>query len=431
MSRLKSYFLFVYNTLTPMKKRVIAVIDLKAFYSYVECLDRGLDPWKTPLVVADKERGTNTIVLSVSPYLKKHGIPSRCRIKELPKKFDYIYAVPRMERYLEKSANVIDVLYHFVSEEDVHVYSVDEAFVDLTSYLVYYKKTPLQMVTTIINQIKEETGLQATAGIGDNFFLAKVALDIYAKKERNGIARIGIEEIKEKLWPITPLSKVWSIGVRTEAKLNMMNIFTVKDIALSNVNYLRSKFGVLGEQLWRHANGIDEADIHEKYEPVERSLSHSQVLFRDYNKDEAITIVREMVDTLATRMRNDNKMTSVVSVYIGYSKNQGGFARRSTLLAPTDDSQTINKAILEIYQQYISDLPIRNVGVCFGGLQPATHQQLSMFEDEKKQITRHNLQKTIDLLQSKYGKNSVLRASSLLEESTIRERNEFIGGHRK
>ena len=431
MSRLKSNFLFVYNTLTPMKSRVIAVIDLKAFYSYVECLDRGLDPWKTPLVVADKERGTNTIVLSVSPYLKKYGVPSRCRIKELPKKFKYIYAVPRMERYLEKSADVINVLYHFVDEEDVHVYSVDEAFVDLTTYLAYYNKTPLQMVTMIINQIKEETGLQATAGIGDNFFLAKVALDIYAKKERNGIAKITSNEIKEKLWPITPLSKVWSIGARTEAKLNKMNIFTVKDIALSNVDYLKSKFGVMGEQLWRHANGIDEADIHEKYEPKERSFSLSQVLFRDYQKKEAITIIREMVDTLSTRMRDANKMTQVVAIYIGYSKNQGSFAKRATLDSPTDDSVIILDTLLNLYKKNVSDTPIRIIGINYGGLLEATYQQLNIFEDDKKQIKRRNLQKTIDLLQSKYGKNSVLRASSLLEESTIRERNEFIGGHRK
>ena len=430
MSRLISKNVFVYNTFT-MKKRVIAVIDLKAFYSYVECLDRGLDPWKEPLVVADKERGTNTIVLSVSPFLKKQGIPSRCRIKELPKKYKYIYAVPRMERYLEKSAQVIDVLYHFVAEEDVHVYSIDEAFVDLTSYLKYYNKTPLQMVTTIINQIKEETGLQATAGIGDNFFLAKIALDIYAKKERNGIAKVSASEIKEKLWPITPLSKVWSIGPRMEARLNKIGLFTVRDIALSNLDYLRDKFGVIGEQLWRHANGIDEADIHEKYEPKERSLSLSQVLFRDYNKDEAITIIREMVDTLASRMRNENKMTKVVAIYVGYSKNMGGFARRSTLLAPTDDTELLLKAILEIYHIYIKDLPIRTIGLNFGGLLESTYQQLNMFEDDKEQIKRRNLQRTMDKLQNKFGKNSVLRASSLLEESTIKERNNFIGGHRK
>ena len=414
-----------------MEKRTIAVIDLKAFYSYVECLDRGLDPWTTPLVVADKERGTNTIVLSVSPYLKKQGIPSRCRIKELPKKFKYVYAVPRMERYLEKSADVIGVLYHFVAEEDVHVYSIDEAFIDLTSYLSYYKKTPLQMVTTIINQIKEETGLQATAGIGDNFFLAKVALDIYAKTAKNGIARLHSNEIKEKLWPITPLHKVWSIGTRTEAKLNAMNIFTVKDIATSNPDYLKSKFGVMGEQLWRHANGIDDADIHEKYEPKERSFTLGQVLFRDYQKDEAITIIREMVDTLTSRMRNEDKMCNMVSIYIGYSKQQGGFARRATLLSATDDSKVILDAVLEIYHRYIVDKPIRNIGIYYGGLVPASHQQLNLFEDDKKQTNRRNLQKAVDELHNKFGNNSVLRASSLLEESTIKERNEYIGGHRK
>lgn len=414
-----------------MEKRTIAVIDLKAFYSYVECLDRGLDPWTTPLVVADKERGTNTIVLSVSPYLKKQGIPSRCRIKELPKKFKYVYAVPRMERYLEKSADVIGVLYHFVAEEDVHVYSIDEAFIDLTSYLSYYKKTPLQMVAAIINQIKEETGLQATAGIGDNFFLAKVALDIYAKTAKNGIARLHSNEIKEKLWPITPLHKVWSIGTRTEAKLNAMNIFTVKDIATSNPDYLKSKFGVMGEQLWRHANGIDDADIHEKYEPKERSFTLGQVLFRDYQKDEAVTIIREMVDTLTSRMRNEDKMCNMVSIYIGYSKQQGGFARRATLLSATDDSKVILDAVLEIYHRYIVDKPIRNIGIYYGGLVPASHQQLNLFEDDKKQTNRRNLQKAVDELHNKFGNNSVLRASSLLEESTIKERNEYIGGHRK
>ena len=414
-----------------MERRTIAVIDLKAFYSYVECLDRGLDPWKTPLVVADKERGTNTIVLSVSPYLKKQGIPSRCRIKELPKKFKYVYAVPRMERYLEKSADVVGVLYQFVAEEDVHVYSIDEAFIDLTSYLSYYNKTPLQMVTTIINQIKEETGLQATAGIGDNFFLAKVALDIYAKTAKNGIARLHSNEIKEKLWPITPLHKVWSIGTRTEAKLNAMNIFTVKDIATSNLDYLKSKFGVIGEQLWRHANGIDEADIHEKYEPKERSFTLGQVLFRDYQKDEAITIIREMVDTLTSRMRNEDKMCNTVSIYIGYSKNLGGFARRATLLSATDDSKAIFDAVIEIYKRHVNNSPIRQIGIYYGGLAPASHQQLSLFEDDKKQTNRHNLQKAVDKLHSKYGNNSVLRASSLLEESTIKERNEYIGGHRK
>ena len=414
-----------------MDKRTIAVIDLKAFYSYVECVDRELDPWTTPLVVADKDRGTNTIVLSVSPYLKKHGIPSRCRIKELPKGFKYIYAIPRMGRYLERSAEVISVLYRFVSEEDVHVYSIDEAFVDLTSYLNYYQKTPLEMVSTIINKIKEDTGLQATAGIGDNFFLAKVALDIYAKKEKNGIAVVTSDEIKEKLWPITPLSKVWGIGSRMEIRLNALGLFTVKDIAVSNLDFLKYKFGIMGEQLWKYANGIDDADIHEEYIPKEKSLSLGQVLFRDYKKDEAITIIREMVDVLSSRMRNQEKMAHVVSLFIGYSKDKGGFAKRMTLPFATDDTLYLLDGVLEIYNHNIKDLPIRNISICFGGLTTATCHQLCLFEDEKEQLRRLSLQKTLDALHSKYGSNSILRASAFLKESTIRERNEFIGGHRR
>ena len=413
-----------------MERRVITVIDLKAFYSYVECLDRGLDPWSTPLVVADKERGTNTIVLSVSPYLKKRGIPSRCRIKELPKRYKYIYAIPRMERYLEKSAEVVNVLYSFVSEEDVHVYSIDEAFVDLTSYLKYYNKSPIEMVATIINRIKEITGLQATAGIGDNFFLAKVALDIYAKKEKNGIATASSDEIKEKLWPITPLSKMWGIGSRMEIRLNQLGLFTVKDIATSNLEFLQSKFGV-GEQLWRHANGMDDADIHEEYVPKERSLSLGQVLFRDYNKNEMLTIIREMTDDLSSRMRNQRKKAHVISLFIGYSQDLGGFARRMTLPFATDDTHYLLDGILEVYYRFIKDLPIRRVSLCFGGLTTSSFQQLCLFEDEKEQIKRQDLQIALDTLHSKYGKNSILRASALLEESTIRERNEYIGGHRR
>ena len=414
-----------------MDKRVIAVIDLKAFYSYVECIDRGLDPWTTPLVVADKDRGTNTIVLSVSPYLKKKGIPSRCRIKELPKRYKYIYAVPRMERYLERSAEVVNVLYSFVSEEDVHVYSIDEAFVDLTSYLSYYQKTPLEMVSIIINKIKEDTGLQAPAGIGDNFFLAKVALDIYAKKEKSGIATVSINEVKEKLWPITPLSKMWGIGSRMEIRLNQLGLFTVKDIATSNLEFLQSKFGIMGEQLWRHANGMDDADIHEEYVPKERSLSLGQVLFRDYNKDETKTIIREMVDDLSSRMRSQRKKAHVVSLFIGYSKDKGGFSRRMTLPFATDDTHYLLDGVFEIYFRYIKDLPIRRISICFGGLSTTNNRQLCLFEDEKEQIKRHDLQQALDVLHSKYGKNSILRASALLEESTIRERNEYIGGHRR
>lgn len=413
------------------KTRHIAVIDLKAFYSYVECIDRGLDPWTTPLVVADKDRGTNTIVLSVTPYLKSKGIPSRLRIKELPKRYNYIYAVPRMERYIEKSSEVVGILLDFFDASDIHVYSIDEAFIDITTYINYYKKTPLQLVEFVINTIKERTGLQATGGIGDNFFLAKVALDIYAKHEPNGISIMRKKDVKTKLWPITPLSKVWGIGPNTEAKLNKMGIFNVRDLALSNREFIHKKFGIMGDQLIDHANGKDEADIHEEYVPKEHSLNKGQVLFRDFKASEISTIITEMCDDLAHDLRGEGKMTSVVSLYIGYSKDLGGFARQMSLLYATDDTALLCDALLEILKKNIVDLPIRRVGIAFGKLTPATSQQLNIFEDEKEQKENHDLQLTIDEIHNKFGKNMLLRASALTDSSTVIERNSFIGGHKR
>lgn len=414
------------------KSRTIAVIDLKAFYAFVECVDRGLDAWTTPLVVADKERGKNTIVLSVTPYLKSKGVPSRLRIKELPKKYDYIYAVPRMERYIEKSSEIVSILAEFVSFDDIHVYSIDEAFLDLTSYLEYYKMKPKELVGKIINTIKERTKLQATAGIGDNFFLAKVALDIYAKTAKDGVAILTNKDIEKKLWPITPLNKVWGIGSRTEAKLNALNIYTLGDLAHSNLSFMKQNFGVMGEQLWRHANGVDEADMHEKYVPNETSLSIGQVLFKDYNQDNIVTIIREMVDDLSSRLRKEKKHTGVVSLYISYSKEEmGGFSRQLSLLNNTDDTDILFNAVMEIFKKFIKDKPIRRVGINFGKLCTPGYQQLNIFEDSKKQIERRQLQAVVDKIQMKYGKNILLRASALTEDSTAIERHNQIGGHRK
>lgn len=412
--------------------RNIAVIDLKAFYSYVECVDRGLDAWTTPLVVADKDRGKNTIVLSVTPYLKSLGVPSRLRIRDLPPRNDYIYAVPRMERYIEKSSEVMSIIGDFVSYEDIFVYSIDEAFIDLTTYTEYYKKNASQIVEMIINSIKNQTGLQATGGVGDNFFLAKIALDIYAKKAKNGIAVVRKKDIKEKLWPISPLSKVWGIGERTEAKLNALGIHTLGELAHCNLSFLQKQFGVMGEQLFNHANGNDEADMHEVYVPKSHSVSIGQVLFKDYNKENVVTIIREMNDDLSSRLRSENKLSDQVSIYIGYSKAEmGGFSRQMTLLSPTNETDVLFKAEMEIFHKFIEDKPIRRVGISFSKLSKASHQQLNIFTDSSKQIANQELQSVIDKIQDKFGKNSLLRASSLSKDSTIIERHNQIGGHRK
>lgn len=412
-------------------ERNIAVIDLKAFYSFVECIDRGLDPFKTALVVADISRSPNTIVLSVSPYLKAKGIPSRCRVKELPKTHKYIYATPRMARYIEMSSKVISIILSLVAYEDIHVYSIDEAFIDMTSYLPYYKMEPVEFVEFLIKKINEETGLTATGGIGDNFFLAKVALDVFAKQEKNGIAVLRQKDIKEKMWPITPLTKIWGIGPRLEVRLNKMGIFTLGDLATSDKDFIISKFGIMGEQMHNHANGIDEADVHEVYVPKEHCLNIGQVLPRDYNSHEIITIIREMIDDLSFRMREEGKLTNVVSLYIGYSI-EGGFGRQMSLLSSTDNSEILLNACMEIFNKHIDETrAIRRVGISFGKLENDDSRQLNLFEDGDEQVKIQDMQKAIDSLHKKFGKNSVLRASALMDGSTAIERHNQIGGHRK
>ena len=415
-----------------MDKRVITVIDLKAFYSYVECLDRGLDPWTTPLVVGDRTRSVNTIILSVTPYLKSKGIPSRVRMKDLPKGYNYIFATPRMERYIEKSCEVINTFVEVVSEEDMHVYSIDEAFIDLTSYIPYYKKDPKSLVIDIINRVKEKTGLQATAGLGDNFFLAKVALDVFAKKAKDGIGELHVEDVQSKLWPITPLNKIWGIGSRLEARLNRLGMHNMGDVANANRDLMRAKFGIMGDQLVDQANGIDESDIHESYEPKEKSLSFGQTLPRDYTIEGTRLVMRELCDDLASKMRGGNMKTDLVALSIGYSSDQGGFSKQMSLLKPTDDTEVLFEALNDLYTRNVIDLPIRQVHISFGHLNHVHNvEQLDLFKDPKEQEARRNLQLMMDEIHNKYGKNILLRASALTDYSTARERHEFIGGHKK
>ena len=234
-----------------------------------------------------------------------------------------------------------------------------------------------------------------------------------------------------KLWPITPLSKIWGIGHALERRLNSFSIFTVQDLAFSNRDFIKSKLGIIGEQLIDHANGIDEADVHEVYVPKETSFSIGQTLWKDYSKDEAPLLIKEMVDDLALRLRNEHRLTSKIGVYIGYSKLQGGFSRQMSLLGATDDSEKLLEAVMEIYNMYIKDIPIRQIGISFGRLTDRSFQQLNLLEDTDKQVSKHNLQLAMDKLQNKYGKNILTRASALLEDSTAKERHNQIGGHRK
>lgn len=409
----------------------IFCIDLKSFFASCECVERNLNPFKTPLVVAEPGRN-GAITLAVTPYMKKLGVKSRGRIYEIPKNIKYITARPRMSLYIEKSKEVISVFLEYISNEDLHIYSIDECFLDMTSYMKLYNKSPKEIVKDILKRIKEKTGLYATAGIGPNLLLAKLSMDIEAKHSPDFIAEWNYEDIESKLWPITPLSEMWGIGKRMEKNLNSLGINTIGDLAKYNKDKLKDKFGIIGEELWYHANGIDLSKISDfKCTPKEKSISNSQVLFKDYYNNDALLIIKEITNVLTKRLRKENYTTSSISLHIEYSKNiGGGFSISKKLDKETNEEKTLYKVLLNIFNcNYEIDMPIRKISISLSKLEKNDHIQLNLFETYDEINKTNNINKTIDNITEKFGNNSILKATSLLSNSTIKERNEKIGGH--
>ena len=412
--------------------RNIICIDLKSFFASCECVERKLNPFKTPLIVADPKRGKGSITLAVTPYLKKLGVKSRGRVYEIPKNIkNIIVASPRMSLYIKKSKEVINIYLDYVSSEDLHVYSIDEVFIDITNYLKMYQKTDLEIAQEILSTIKKKTGLTATCGIGPNLFLAKVAMDTEAKLNESCIAKWSYHDVKNKLWQITPLSKVWGIGPKMEKKLNALGIFKIKDLALFDKSKLIEKFGIIGEELWNHANGIDLAKISElKVPPKNKSYSLSQILYKDYNGENVKLIIKEMVSLITLRLRENNKLTSSVYFSINYSKAYGGgFSKNVKLDVPTNLEKDIYDVCFNIFQSFYNGYPIRKVSIALSKLSENSGIQLNLFDNTI--IKKDKLNNTIANIKNKLGKNSILKASSLLTDSTIKIRNEKIGGHHK
>lgn len=412
-------------------KRNILCIDLKSFFASCECIERGLDPFKYPLVVANPNQGQGAITLAVTPYLKKQGVKSRGRLFEIPSHIKYTIARPRMNLYIEKSKQIVSIYLDFVSDEDLYVYSIDECFLDVTNYLKMYKKTDYELALEIIKTIKDKTGLTVTCGIGPNMLLAKVSMDIEAKHNSDNIAKWTYEDIETKLWSITPLSKMWGIGARMEKNLNKLGIYSIGDLAKANRLGLKDKFGVMGTELWNHANGIDLSVIkdYKKLAKTE-SFSHSQVLFKDYNENNINIIISEMVEILASRLRKNNKQTKCIGLGIGYSKDvSGGFLHSIKIDNATDSAYEILKYCLIIFDKFYEFLPIRRVTVSCGLLQKKENVQLNLFDNNEGVKEEKNINDTVDKIKIKYGKNSLLKATNLLDDSTAIERNKKIGGH--
>jgi len=371
-------------------------------------------------------------VLAVTPYLKKLGVPNRCRIYELPKNVKIIFQKPRMEKYLEYSTKIIEIYLRYISEDDLYVYSVDEVFMDFTTYLDYYKKTDLEIAKTIMDAIYKDTKVYSSCGIGPNMLMAKLALDLGSKNTKNFIAKWDYDDLPTKLWPIEPLSKMWGIGRNMEAHLNGMGLYKIGDIANSDVKRLKKKFGILGEELYYHTHGIDMSLIQDKLnvKPLSKSYGAGQVLFKDYYKPEIFQIVMEMVDDVCRRLRISRKQAKTIHFGIGYSKDTGGgFARQLSLDKPTMNESVIYRACLKLFEEHYENLPIRRVNVAVTNLTDKQDYQFSLFEDVEQIVKEQQVFSAIDDIKFRYGKNSVNRASSELESSTIKARNDMIGGH--
>lgn len=409
-----------------MRERVIMSIDLKSFFASCECVNRGLDPFSTPLVVADTSRGNGAMTLAVTPYLRNKGVNSRSRVFELPKNIKIIFAKPRMKLYETYSEKVREIFKSFISEEDIHIYSIDEVFMDVTDYLKYYKMTDIELAKTIMKTIKDKTGLTSTCGIGPNIFLSKVAMDVEAKHNKEFIAKWTFNDIETKLWNLEPLSTIWGIGKNTEKKLNNLGIKKVKDINNYTRDFYIRRFGnVAGNDIWCKANGIDLTTIKDLNERTrDKSISMSQILYRDYSKEEAILIVKEMNDMLSKKLRRMNKTTKLVYLGINYSRDLCKRFKETILLNESEDiPERIYEVLEYIYYKNIENLPIRKVTIAYSKLSDKKCTQLSLFENNI--IENDEYHKAIDKINERFGDTSLLRASSLLKNSTIKNREKF------
>lgn len=488
-------------------ERTYIAIDLKSFYASVECIQRGLDPMTTNLVVADSSRTEKTICLAVSPSLKSFGISGRARLFEVVQQvahvnalrraqapghtftgascqiqklrehpelaLDYHIAPPQMALYMERSTRIYNIYLKYIAPEDIHVYSIDEVFLDVTHYLKTYGKTARELAMTMILDVLETTGITATAGIGPNLFLCKVAMDIEAKHippDENGvrIAELTETSFRQKLWDHRPLTDFWRIGRGYAKKLEQHGLFTMGDIArcsMQNEDLLYKLFGVQAELLIDHAWGFESCTMaHIKaYRPTTNSLSSGQVLHCPYDNKKAKLIVREMADAMSLDLVDKALATDQITLTIGYDTENvklGNFKGEvvrdhygrdiprhghgtANLGGHTASTRQIVEAVSELYDR-ITDpaLLVRRITLCANHVLPEarlpeSHQQLDLFTDPEAQAQKEQSlarekrrQKAVVTIQKRFGKNAIFKGMSLEEGATAMDRNRQIGGHK-
>lgn len=477
-----------------MKNRVYIAIDLKSFYASVECIERGLDPMTTNLVVADASRTEKTICLAVSPSLKAYGIPGRPRLFEVVQKarklgIDYITAPPQMALYLEYSARIYQIYLKYAAPEDIHVYSIDEVLIDITSYLKMNETTPKVFTKTIIQDIFETTGITATGGIGTNLYLCKVAMDIVAKHIRPDedgvrIAELDEQTYREKLWSHRPLTDFWRVGRGYAKKLEAQGLFTMGDIARCslgkpeeyfNEELLYQMFGINAELLIDHAWGYEPCTMEaiKAYQPESNSIGSGQVLHCAYDFLQTRLVVAEMIDLLSLDLVDKGLVTDQIVLTIGYdienltdplrkrayhgpvkADHYGRLVPKhahgtENLSFPTSSTRLLTEAVLTLFDRIVDPkLLIRRINLTANhvvkegeSIPETTYEQLDLFTDceaaeqEKKQENallekEKKMQQAVLDIKKKYGKNAILKGMNLQEGATTIDRNQQIGGHK-
>lgn len=416
-----------------MDGKIYMCIDLKTFFASVECADKGLDPFRTNLVVADPTRGQGAICLAITPAMKALGIRNRCRVFEIPPGVQYITAMPRMKRYMEVSAEIYGIYLRYISPEDIHVYSIDECFIDATPYLDMYKLTPKQLAQKLMNAVFQQTHICATAGIGTNMFLAKIALDITAKHVPDHIGWLDEKLFREKLWKHRPITDFWNIGAGTAKRLEKYGVYDLKGVAQMDEAVLFREFGVNAQFLIDHARGIEPctiAEIH-AYEAKSRSLSSGQVLFEDYSYENALIVLKEMADALCLELVEKKLAAEYVSLAVGYSKDMhphtGGTRR---LVGCTGSHRKLSARLEQLYRETTrKNIPIRTINIAFGGLCGEENSAFDLFMAPEAEEKERSMQHAVIDIKRRFGKNALIKAASLQEKATGIRRNNMVGGH--
>lgn len=418
-----------------MESRVYICIDLKSFYASVECRERKLDPMTANLVVADPERTDKTICLAVSPAMKALGVPGRCRVFEIPKHIKYIMAPPRMQLYIERSAEIYAIYLKYIAKEDIHVYSIDEVFMDVTDYLPMYRMSAGELGGRIMEDVYKSTGITAACGIGTNMYLAKVALDIMAKRAPDHVGELTEESYCEQLWRHKPLTDFWRIGAGLAKRLQEVGIYTMEELAHADEEMLYRTFGVDAELMIDHAWGREPTlmkDI-KAYKSKTNSIGSGQVLGCDADFETGRLLVKEMADLLCLELVDKGLVTDSVTLHVGYSNRfESKSAHKTAAMSVTTSSARQIIAYTEkLYEQIVKPgIPIHRLTLTFNNVVDEMYQQYDLFTNPAELEKEHRLQQAMLDIKDRFGRNAILKGMNLEQGATTMERNRQIGGHR-